>query len=101
MTLHIEGLQGKQAYALMHKAWQNIGVTDADGSLISMANTMKGHNFLTLLDLSPEEITYLLALAAKLKVDKKAGCEVSLMTGRSGRSRRAHYIFGTDGQPDE
>lgn len=83
MTLHIEDLQGKQAYALMHKTWQNIGVTDADGSLISMVNTMKGRNFLTLLDLSPEEITYLLALAAKLKADKKAGCEVPLMTGKN------------------
>ena len=34
---------------------------------------LKGRNFLTLKDFTPEEITYLLDLAAKLKAKKKAG----------------------------
>lgn len=34
---------------------------------------LKGRNFLTLKDFSPEEITYLLDLAAELKAKKKAG----------------------------
>ena len=34
---------------------------------------LKGRNFLTLLDFSPEEIEYLLDLAAELKRKKKAG----------------------------
>ena len=33
---------------------------------------LKGRNFLTLKDYTPEEITYLLDLAAKYKADKKA-----------------------------
>ena len=32
---------------------------------------LKGRNFLTLKDYTPEEITYLLDLAAQLKADKK------------------------------
>ena len=34
---------------------------------------LKGRNFLTLKDFTPEEITYLLDLAAQLKADKKSG----------------------------
>ena len=34
---------------------------------------LKGRNFLTLKDYTPEEITYLLELAADLKAKKKAG----------------------------
>ena len=34
---------------------------------------LKGRNFLTLKDYSPEEIVYLLDLAANLKAKKKAG----------------------------
>ena len=34
---------------------------------------LKGRNFLTLKDYTPEEITYLLDLAAQLKADKKSG----------------------------
>ena len=35
--------------------------------------TLKGRNFLTLKDFTPEEITYLLDLAADLKEKKKNG----------------------------
>ena len=35
---------------------------------------LKGRNFLTLKDFTPEEITYLLDLAAELKDKKKRGC---------------------------
>lgn len=38
-----------------------------------MKNTLKGRNFLTLLDFTPEEITYLIDLAADVKAQKKAG----------------------------
>ena len=34
---------------------------------------LKGRNFLTLKDYTPEEITYLLELSAKYKAEKKAG----------------------------
>ena len=34
---------------------------------------LKGRNFLTLKDFTPEEITYLLDLAAELKAKKKEG----------------------------
>ena len=34
---------------------------------------LKGRNFLTLKDFTPEEITYLIDLAAELKAKKKAG----------------------------
>jgi ornithine carbamoyltransferase len=35
---------------------------------------LKGRDFLTLLDYTPEEIAYLVDLAAELKAKKKAGC---------------------------
>ena len=35
---------------------------------------LKGRNFLKLLDYTPEEIGYLLDLAAELKAKKKVGC---------------------------
>ena len=34
---------------------------------------LKGRNFLTLKDFTPEEITYLIDLSAELKAKKKAG----------------------------
>ena len=34
---------------------------------------LKGRNFLTLKDFTPEEITYLLDLSAELKAKKKSG----------------------------
>ena len=34
---------------------------------------LKGRNFLTLKDFTPEEITYMIDLAAELKAKKKAG----------------------------
>ena len=34
---------------------------------------LKGRNFLTLKDYTPQEITYLLELSAKYKAEKKAG----------------------------
>ena len=40
---------------------------------ISMAINLKGRNFLTLKDFTPEEITYLIDLAADLKKKKKEG----------------------------
>ncbi len=36
---------------------------------------LKGRNFLTLKDFTPEEISYLLDLAAQLKEDKKKGSQ--------------------------
>lgn len=36
---------------------------------------LKGRNFITLKDFTPEEIGYLLDLAAKLKADKKGALQ--------------------------
>lgn len=44
---------------------------------------LKGRNFLTLLDFSPEEITYLLDLAADLKAKKKAGIPHRIFEGKN------------------
>ncbi len=44
---------------------------------------LKGRNFLTLKDFTPEEITYLLDLAAKLKADKKKGVSGPLRMGKN------------------
>ena len=44
---------------------------------------LKGRNFLTLKDYTPEEITYLLDLAAKYKADKKAGIQEPVRTGKN------------------
>ncbi len=48
-----------------------------------MAVNLKGRNFITLKDYSPEEITYLLDLAAKKKKDKKQGILGHSMQGKN------------------
>ena len=49
---------------------------------------LKGRNFITLKDFAPEEIRYLLDLAAKLKADKKRG-----ITGNSLKGKNIALIF--------
>ncbi|WP_409015292.1 ornithine carbamoyltransferase [Anaerostipes caccae] len=49
---------------------------------------LKGRNFLTLKDFTPEEISYLLDLAAQLKEDKKKG-----ITGDSLKGKNIALIF--------
>ena len=49
---------------------------------------LKGRNFITLKDFTPEEIGYLLDLAAKLKADKKRG-----ITGNSLKGKNIALIF--------
>jgi len=49
---------------------------------------LKGRNFITLKDFTPEEITYLLDLAEKLKTDKKKG-----ITGHSLAGKNIALIF--------
>ena len=44
---------------------------------------LKGRNFLKLLDFTPEEITYLLDLAAELKAKKKQGIPVDTFKGKN------------------
>ena len=44
---------------------------------------LKGRNFLTLKDFTPEEITYLLDLSADLKEKKKNGTLVNHYTGKN------------------
>jgi len=44
---------------------------------------LKNRSFLKLLDFTPEEIQYLLDLAAKLKADKKAGREPKTLVGKN------------------
>lgn len=46
-------------------------------------NGLKGRSFLTLKDFTPEEIEYLLDLAAKLKADKKKGILGSSLKGKN------------------
>ena len=67
--------------------------------------SMKGKSFLKLLDLTPEEITALLELAAKLKAEKKAGIPHRLCAGKnivllfekdSTRTRCAFEVAGAD-----
>ena len=41
---------------------------------------LKGRNFLTLKDFTPEEIIYLVDLAAELKAKKKTGIPVDSLT---------------------
>ncbi len=48
-----------------------------------MAISLKGRNFLTLIDFSAEEIEALLSLAARLKADKKAGRAHRLCEGKN------------------
>lgn len=45
--------------------------------------TLKGRSFLTLKDFTPEEIGYLLDLAAKLKADKKKGITGNTLKGKN------------------
>ncbi len=45
--------------------------------------TLKGRNFLTLRDYSPEEITYLIDLAQKLKAQKKQGILHNTLAGKN------------------
>jgi len=53
-----------------------------------MAVSLKGRNFLTLKDFTPEEITYLLDLAERKKQDKKNG-----KTGTSLRGKNIALLF--------
>ena len=48
-----------------------------------MAINLHNRNFLKLLDFKPEEISYLLELAAELKADKKKGTEKKYLTGKN------------------
>lgn len=48
-----------------------------------MAVNLKGKSFLTLMDLSPEEIRYLLDLAADLKSKKRAGIRTKALEGKN------------------
>jgi ornithine carbamoyltransferase len=48
-----------------------------------MAPDLKQRNFLKLLDFEPDEIRYLLDLAARLKADKYAGTEQAQLTGKN------------------
>ncbi|MBC8415815.1 MAG: ornithine carbamoyltransferase subunit F, partial [Candidatus Cloacimonetes bacterium] len=48
-----------------------------------MATNLKGRNFLTLLDFTPEEIEYLLELSEKLKKDKYVGKEEQKLNGKN------------------
>ena len=66
---------------------------------------LKGKSFLKLLDLTPEEITGLLELAAKLKAEKKAGVSHRLCEGKnivllfakdSTRTRCSFEVAGHD-----
>src|SRR6478609_635075 len=44
---------------------------------------MRGRSFLTLADFSPEELTYLLDLAAQLKADRREGREEQRLAGKT------------------
>lgn len=66
---------------------------------------LKGRNFLKLLDYTPEEITYLLDLAARLKAEKRAGVAHDTLRGKnivllfekdSTRTRCAFEVAGHD-----
>ena len=48
-----------------------------------MAVNLYKRSFLTLLDFTPEEITYMLELSVKLKADKKAGKEQKKLVGKN------------------
>jgi len=48
-----------------------------------MAVNLYKRSFLTLMDFSPEEITYMLELSAKLKADKKSGNEQKKLEGKN------------------
>ena len=66
---------------------------------------LKGRNFLKLLDYTPEEITYLLDLAARLKAEKRVGIAHDTLRGKnivllfekdSTRTRCAFEVAGHD-----
>ena len=44
---------------------------------------LRGKSFLKILDFSAEEILYLVDLAARLKADKKSGCERKMLSGKN------------------
>ncbi len=48
-----------------------------------MEINLKDRSFLTLLDFTPEEIMYLVKLAAKLKKSKKMGLEEQMLVGKN------------------
>ena len=50
---------------------------------MSTAISLKGRHFLTLKDFTPEEITYLVDLAAELKDKKKKGVPVDVLRGKN------------------
>ena len=49
---------------------------------------LKGRDFLTLKDFTPEEIAYLLDLSAELKEKKKKGIPVDTLRGKDRKSTR-------------
>ena len=76
-----------------------------------MSISLKGRNFITLKDYSPEEITYLLDLAEQKKIDKKNGKLGNSLKGKnialifekpSTRTRCAFVVGSRDegGQPE-
>ena len=48
-----------------------------------MAIDLRGRSFLTLMDFTPEEVSYLLDLAAELKAKKKSGNKEHLLEGKN------------------
>ena len=54
---------------------------------------LKGRNFLTLKDFTPEEITYLLDLSAELKEKKKKGIPVDKYRGNPKPHRFYQMTF--------
>ena len=52
---------------------------------------LKGRDFLTLKDFTPEEISYLLDLSAELKDKKKKGRSEERRVGKECRSRWSPY----------
>ena len=54
---------------------------------------LKGRNFLTLKDFSPEEIIYLLDLAENLKEKKKKGIPVDIHRGKNIALLRRGALF--------
>ena len=75
---------------------------------------LKGRDFLTLKDFTPEEIAYLLDLSAELKEKKKKGIPVDTLRGKNvalifektslrgscTRSRYGDNVSGSDRFPD-
>ena len=64
----------------------------------------KGKSFLKLLDFTPEEISYLIDLAAKLKAEKKAGIPHKTHVGtrsRNGWRGSRRYEGACQGRNDD